>query len=271
LCETAGTRKSKSLPGLDHRSALIAASVPGTSARIRRTALAKKDEATNPGGMSSSTKTFVIGALAVAAILGVGFFYIKSTSTSSTAASSSGRVSLADLYKPGPLGDKVIGKADAPVTIVEYASITCPHCATFHIETYPTLKKDYIDTGKVKLIFREFPTQPAKVAISGFMLARCSGDNYFPFISALFEQQQQWRNDPFNGFLRIAKQAGMSQQAFEKCLEDGNMAGEIENIARRAVQSFGVESTPTFFINERKFEGAIPVSELSKLIDPLVK
>lgn len=229
--------------------------------------MAKKDEVTP--AKPNNTKTFVIGALAVAAILGFGFFYMKGTGTST--ASTPGRVSLADLHKPGPLGDKVIGKADAPVTIVEYASITCPHCAVFHIETYPTLKKDYIDTGKVKLIFREFPTQPAKVAISGFMLARCSGDNYFPFISALFEQQQQWRNDPYNGFMRIAKQAGMSQQAFEKCLEDGNMAGEIENVARRAVESFGVDSTPTFFINEKKFEGAIPVGELSKLIDPLVK
>lgn len=228
--------------------------------------MAKPEEA---APKSSNTTSFVIGAIAVAAILGFGFFYLKGTGGS--VPSSPGRINLADLHKPGPLGDKMLGKADAPVTIVEYASITCPHCATFHIETYPTLKKDYIDTGKVKLIFREFPTQPAKVAISGFMLARCAGDNYFPFINALFEQQMQWRNDPYNGFLRIAKQAGMSQQAFEKCLEDGNMAGEIENIARRAVNSFGVESTPTFFINEKKFEGAIPVSELPKLIDPLVK
>jgi protein-disulfide isomerase len=231
--------------------------------------LAKPEEAAPKS--NNSTTTFVIGALAVAAILGAGFFYIKSTSTGGTATSSSGREALGDLHKPGPLGDKIIGKDDAPVTIVEYASITCPFCAVFHIETYPTLKKDYIDTGKVKLIFREFPTQPAKVAISGFMLARCSGDNYFPFINALFEQQQQWRNDPYEGFLRIAKQAGMSQQAFEKCLDDGNLAGEIENVARRAAQNFGVESTPTFFINGKKLEGTIPLSELPKLIDPLVK
>jgi len=224
--------------------------------------LAKKNEVTKTSGNKTALG---IGAIVIAAVIGFGIYY--ATRNASTPA----RISLPDLHTAGPLGDKMIGSANAPVTIVEYASITCPHCATFHIESYPTLKEKYIDTGKVRLIFREFPTQPAKVAISGFMLARCAGDRYFPFINALFEQQQQWRNDPYNGFLRIAKQAGMSQQTFEKCLEDTKMAGEIENVAKRAVEKFGVESTPTFFINGRKFEGSIPVADLPKLIDPLIK
>ncbi len=225
--------------------------------------------AKNEVAKATGKKTaFGIGALVIAAVIGIGIF---SANRDTVAAGPSIKVSLAELHTPGPLGDKIIGDEKAPVTIVEYASITCPHCATFHIDSYPTLKEKYIDTGKVRLIFREFPTQPAKVAISGFMLARCSGDRYFPFINALFEQQQQWRNDPYNGFLRIAKQAGMSQDAFEKCLEDGKLAGEIENVARRGVEKFGVESTPTFFINDRKYEGSIPVSEFAKVIDPLIK
>jgi protein-disulfide isomerase len=231
--------------------------------------LAKNDPAIglNKNLFGGNKTVLGIGVAVLAAVVGIGYYYFSTAGGGRV-----GAVSINELHKAGPLGDKVIGKADAPVTIVEYASITCPHCAVFHIETYPTLKKDYIDTGKVRLIFREFPTQPAKVAISGFMLARCAGDNYFPFISALFEQQQQWRNDPYNGFLRIAKQAGMSQQTFEKCLEDGNMAGEIENVARRAVQNFGVESTPTFFVNGKKLKaGDTSIEDLAKEIDPLLK
>jgi protein-disulfide isomerase len=103
---------------------------------------------------------------------------------------------LAELSKPGPLGDKVLGSATAPVTIVEYASVTCPHCASFHSQTYPKLKEKYIDTGKVRLVFREFPTGPVNASIAGFMLARCSGDKYFPMIDAMFEQQQVWTANP---------------------------------------------------------------------------
>jgi protein-disulfide isomerase len=91
-------------------------------------------------------------------------------------------LNLAELGTAGPLGDKVLGSDKAPVTIIEYASVTCPHCATFHIETYPKLKEKFIDTGKVRFIFREFPTAPANASIAGFMLARCSGDKYFPLI-----------------------------------------------------------------------------------------
>jgi protein-disulfide isomerase len=89
-------------------------------------------------------------------------------------------VNVAELHKPGPLGDKILGSESAPVTIVEYASVTCGACAAFHQQTYPTLKSKYIDTGKVRLIMREFPTAPAPVAIGGFMLARCGNDRYFP-------------------------------------------------------------------------------------------
>ncbi len=164
------------------------------------------------------------------------------------------------LHRAGPLGDKVLGSDKAPVTIVEYASVTCPHCATFHRDTYPTLKSKYIDSGKVRLIFREFPTQPAPVAIAGFMLAHCSGDKYFPLLDALFGQQQNWAQDPYNGFLRIARQAGFTQESFETCLKDTKLAENIQNVAERGNKEFNVESTPTFFINGEEL-GNVPWEE----------
>ena len=180
-------------------------------------------------------------------------------------------VSVDILHKPGPLGDKILGAENAPVTIVEYASVTCPHCAAFHRETYPTLKSKYIDTGKVRLIFREFPTQPAAIAIGGFMLARCAGDKYFPMLDTIFEQQQSWAQDPYNGFLRIARQAGLSEERFEACLKDQKMAEAIQEVAIRGNKEFNVDSTPTFFINGKKYAGNLSVADLEKILDPLVK
>jgi protein-disulfide isomerase len=180
-------------------------------------------------------------------------------------------VNLVELYKAGPLGDKVLGSNSAPVTIVEYASVTCPHCATFHQKTYPALKSKYIDSGKVKLIFREFPTQPAPVAIAGFMLARCAEDKYYPMLDAIFDQQQSWAQDPYNGLLRIARQAGFTQEKFEACLKDEKLAQEINSVAQRGNEQFKVESTPTFFINGKKYVGALSMPELEKIIEPLLK
>lgn len=180
-------------------------------------------------------------------------------------------VNLVELYKAGPLGDKVLGSDSAPVTIVEYASVTCPHCAMFHQKSYPALKSKYIDTGKVKLIFREFPTQPAAVAIAGFMLARCAEDKYYPMLDAIFSQQQSWAQDPYDGLLRIARQAGFSKEKFEACLKDEKLAEQIQAVAQRGNEQFKVESTPTFFINGKKYVGALSMPELEKIIEPLLK
>jgi len=180
-------------------------------------------------------------------------------------------VNVAELHKPGPLGDKILGSDKAAVTIVEYASVTCPACAAFHTETYPTLKKKYIDTGKIRFIFREFPTNPAQVATAGFMLAHCSGDKYFPLVEVLFEQQKSWFKNPLEGFKRIAKQAGFTEQSFETCLQDNKLRDEILQVAKRGQDGFGVKSTPTFFINGLMAVGVLSVSEMEKLIDPLLK
>jgi protein-disulfide isomerase len=180
-------------------------------------------------------------------------------------------VSTEELMAPGPLPDHVLGAAEAPVTIVEYASMTCSHCAEFHNKTYPELKKRYIDTGKVRFIFREFPLDP--LAAAGFMLARCGGEGkYFPLIEALFHQQKTWAvQKPIPPLLAIAKQAGFSQQSFEQCLANQKLLEDIEKVRERASSRFGVNSTPTFFINGERVNGAISIEELEKKIQPYLK
>ncbi len=180
----------------------------------------------------------------------------------------------AELHKAGVLADHVIGKADAPVTIVEYASFTCSHCATFHIGAFVKLKEKYIDTGKVKLIFRPFPTAPAQLSVAAAMLAHCAGDErYFPMISALFETQRNWASaNAAAELLKLANQAGISKEKFEACLGDNKLASDIQQTAVRGFETFGVEGTPTFFINGVRFDGDHEnIDALSKAIDPLVK
>jgi protein-disulfide isomerase len=179
--------------------------------------------------------------------------------------------SPADILVAGPLGDEVQGKADAPVTIIEYASMTCGHCATFHTKTYPVLKSRYIDTGKVKYIMREFPLDP--LAAAGFMLARCAGpDKYYPMIEVLFQKQDQWAvQQPIPPLTAIAKQAGFTQEKFESCLSDQKILDGIEATRTRGSEKLGVNSTPTFFVNGKMLRGAVTIEELEKEILPALK
>lgn len=182
-------------------------------------------------------------------------------------------VDAAKLHAPAasPLPQKVLGSADAPVTVVEYASMTCSHCATFHTDVFPELKKKYVDTGKVRFIFREFPFEP--VATAAFMLARCvPDDKYFPMISTLFETQKSWAfsKDPAAGLLAVARQAGMSQADFEKCLTDKDLAQKVQASAQYGNAELGVNATPTFFIDGKKVSGAMSVAEWDKELAPLL-
>jgi protein-disulfide isomerase len=178
--------------------------------------------------------------------------------------------SASELLVPPALGDRVLGKDDAPVTIVEYASMTCPHCAHFHETTYPELKKKYIDTGKVRFIFREFPLDP--IAAGASMLARCADkDKFFPMIETLFQLQRQWAVEkPIPPLMAIAKQAGFTEQSFNACISNKKMLDQIQAEQKRASEKFGVNSTPTIFVNGKKQNGAVSIEDLSKVIDPLL-
>ena len=186
------------------------------------------------------------------------------------APASAGDVDMAELLKPGALPDKVLGKEDAKVTIVEYASMTCPHCAHFAETTFPELKTKYIDSGKVRFIFREFPFDPR--AEAGFMLARCAGDNYFPMVDVLFKQQQSWAaaENVKDAMFQLSKLAGFTQESFNACLTDQALLEQVRAVQKRGADEFKVDSTPTFFINGKTYKGALSIEEMSAIIDPLV-
>jgi protein-disulfide isomerase len=180
--------------------------------------------------------------------------------------------STADLMAPGSLPDKVLGSDKAPVTMIEYSSLTCSHCAHFHEEVYPKLKEQYIDTGKVRLILREYPLD--QVAAAGAMLARCADDDkYFPLVNALFATQKGWAftEDRYGALLRIARQAGFTKERFDACLKDQKLLSNLEAQRTRGSDKFGINSTPTFFINGEKHVGSMSFEDLAKILDPLVK
>ena len=189
-----------------------------------------------------------------------------------TAPAQAQKVDLKDLLTPGPLPDRVLGEANAPVTVVEYASLTCPHCADFHKEVFPKIKANYIDKGQVRFIFRDYPLDDAAVAAS--MLARCAPeDRYFTMVDVLFDQQRNWaiKDKVIPGLLRIAKQAGFTEQSFETCLKDNQLAQQIYEGAQRGSQKFGVRSTPTVFVNGEPVRNTASFDDFQKAIDPLLK
>ena len=182
-------------------------------------------------------------------------------------------VSVDELMKPGPLPELVLGDPNAPITVVEYASMTCGHCAQFHNKVFPALKEKYVDTGKVRFIMREFPLDDRAAAAS--MLARCAGDDKaLPFISVLFAKQEDWafvRGDPRPELLKLAKQAGFTQESFEKCLTDQKLLDNIAAVRSRAAETFGVNATPTFFINGKKLNAGPTLDEFDKAFGSLLK
>jgi protein-disulfide isomerase len=178
-------------------------------------------------------------------------------------------VDLAELLKPPALGDMALGAGEgAKVTIVEYASATCPHCAAFHKDVWPKLKADYIDTGKIRFIFREFPLNDP--ALAAFMIARAAPkESYFPLIGVFFDTLETWAKDPANGLLNIAKQAGFTQEKFDATLKDEKLAKGIMEIRDGGVK-FGVQGTPTFFLNGKPMRGEVTYDSLKADIDKLL-
>ena len=184
---------------------------------------------------------------------------------------SNGTVDMTKLLEPGKGKEMVEGKADAPVTIVEYASLTCSHCGDFYRETLPSIRDKYIKTGKARLVFREFAYDAR--AQAGYMLARCvPEDRYFPMIQVLFERQMEWAaaDDALPPLKKIAALAGLDENGVEACLKNQSVLDEVKSSFERG-KEFGVTSTPTFFINGKKYEGALSVDEMSSVIDSFLK
>jgi protein-disulfide isomerase len=155
--------------------------------------------------------------------------------------------------------DRILGKPDAPVTIFEYASLTCPHCAAFEKEILPQIKSEWIDTGKAKLVFRDFPLDGS--ALKAAMVARCAPpERFYGFIDMLFTQQASWATtaDPVPSLGRLAKLGGMGEEQLQACLKDDALQNKILASRLAAEKEFAVESTPTFFINGKKVVGAKP-------------
>ena len=168
--------------------------------------------------------------------------------------------------------DFVLGKETAPVTLVEYASLTCPHCAQFHQNTLPAVKKEYIETGKVKLIYRDFPLD--QLALSGSMIARCAGrDRYFAFIDVMFAQQSTWARDtnPLAALSRIARLGGMSQAKFDECLKDKKIADAVVQQRLDGDKKFGINATPTVIINGKRYSGGLTIEQFRAVVAPLLK
>jgi len=174
------------------------------------------------------------------------------------------------LNKQPDIGDMALGDPKAPVTIIEYASATCPHCAEFHEKTWPSVKKDYVDTGKARFIFREFPLD--QLALAAFMLMRCAPkEKYHPMLGLIMKTQRTWVQNPKEELLKIAKLAGMKKDQFDACLKNQKLANSIVGISKDASRDFKVNSTPTFFINGRKVVGDMPFDEFRKIIDEELK
>ena len=179
-----------------------------------------------------------------------------------------------DVAKPVSLPDMALGPANAAVTITEYASMTCPHCAAFSENVFPKIKSEYIDTNKVRYVFREFPLDIK--AAAGSMLGRCiaKGDSgkYFAVIDMLFKQQADWiTKNTTETLMRIGKQAGLSQQAVEDCLKDQALLDKIAADQKFASEVLKVNSTPTFFINGEMIKGETSFEEFDKRIKSLLK
>jgi protein-disulfide isomerase len=182
--------------------------------------------------------------------------------------------SAADVAKPGSMPDMALGPANAAVTITEYASMTCPHCAAFTEKVFPKIKSEYIDTNKIRFVFREFPLDIK--AAAGSMLARCvakdDAGKYFAVVDMLFRQQESWvMKNTTETLIRIGKQAGLSQQQVEDCLKDQALLDKIAADQKYANEVLKVNSTPTFFINGEMVKGDQSFEEFDKRIKSLLK
>jgi Thioredoxin len=209
--------------------------------------------------VSRTTATMLSGALFAVAV-GRGFSPAARAQT----------VNGFDLADPGPFPDHVLGSPTAPVTIIEYAEMTCTHCAMFATATFPELKAQFIDTGKVRYILREFTRNPLDAVVS--MLIRSVGDDkYYDMIDALFSQQLQWTTgDRIQQLMTLVTKQGFTEASFNACLADQQLLDRVMK-ARDRARAIGVHGAPTFFVNGEKLEGFATIGEMTKLIEAHLK
>ncbi len=175
-------------------------------------------------------------------------------------------------------GDHVIGAEDAPVVIIEYASLMCGHCELFHESVFPEIEERYIEPGHVRFVFREFPTPPVNLAMAGFLLSSCAPEEqYFDMISVLFRQRMPLVEAAQSGegareaYLRIARSAGISDAQFDECLSDRDEQLRIADVVDRGADELGIEATPTFLINGDFYEGGRTIEQFAAVIDPILE
>jgi protein-disulfide isomerase len=167
--------------------------------------------------------------------------------------------------------EQILGDPQAPVTIIEYASLTCPHCAQFHTEVLPELKERYIAPGKVRVIYRDFPLD--QKALSAAALAHCAGpDRYFSFLDVLFQTQASWAqaDDHIAALKRLGKLGGLSEEQMDACLADEELADGILRTRLEGQNQHQIGSTPTLVIDGKTYAGSRDIEELETLIDPLI-
>ena len=250
--------------------AALAVTLAACSDEKKETAKAPETSQTTTGESASSTPATSSGT---------------ATSSETTAATPSaaaevpaaeGDVDMAEVLKPGALPDMALGEANAPVTIVEYMSTTCPHCAAFHNNTFDAIKAKYVDSGKVRFIVREFPFDPR--AAAAFMLARCNPQDpsklteaaqYFPMLAMLMKQQETWAaaQDGREALMQMSKLAGFTEETFKACLTNQKLLDDVNAVRERGAKEFGVAATPTFLINGQRYSGDMSVDTMSALID----
>jgi len=172
------------------------------------------------------------------------------------------------MLEPGPLGEREYGSRNAPVTIIEYASLTCPHCRNYHRNVFPKVKRQYIDTGKVRYIIREFPI--GRSAGNAAIATRCVPENkYLGLTEAYLSRQGQWVSQDvrLDKIYAVAKSSGLSRAEFDKCLANQSIIDGIKEVKQRG-RKYGVIGTPTLFINGQKAQGAVSFDQIKAMIDP---
>ena len=199
----------------------------------------------------------------IAAVLGLAIFV-------PTAGLVAQPVDPAALMTPGPLGEKTLGDPNAPVTVIEYASLTCSHCGNFHRTTFGALKEKYIDTGKVYFVLREFPLD--QLALAAAMVARCAPEeDYFTVVDRMFTDQDRWAyvEQPGAALLELVKPHGFSEERFRACLTDEKLLEGIVAVAKRG-DDLGVTGTPAFFVNGEKHGGEMTIEQFDAVLEPLL-